>query len=71
VERITNTEKITINAFEEPFSKQIEDKMLELKQLKYRANEYDAVIVGNFDNFQGMAQIKCRFVKEAVTQAGP
>jgi hypothetical protein len=50
VERITNTEKITINAFEEPFSKQIEDKMLELKQLKYRANEYDAVIVGNFDN---------------------
>lgn len=50
VERITNTEKITINAFEEPFSKPIEDKMLELKQLKYRANEYDAVIVGNFDN---------------------
>lgn len=50
VERITNTEKITINAFEEPFSKPIEDKMLELKQLRYRASEYDAVIVGNLDN---------------------
>lgn len=50
VERITNTEKITINAFEEPFSKAIEDKMLELKQLRYRASEYDAVIVGNLDN---------------------
>jgi hypothetical protein len=50
VERITNTEKITINAFEEPFSKPIEDKMLELKQLKHRSHEYDAVIVGNFDN---------------------
>lgn len=50
VERITNTEKITINAFEEPFSKPIQDKMLELKQLRYRANEYDAVIVGNLDN---------------------
>ena len=50
VERITNTEKITINAFEEPFSKPIEDKMLELRQLRYRASEYDAVIVGNLDN---------------------
>jgi len=25
----------------------------------------------NFDNFQGMAQIISRFVKEAVTQTGP
>lgn len=50
VERITNQERITINAFEEPFSKPIEDKMLEVKQTKYKANRYDVVIVGNLDN---------------------
>lgn len=50
VERITNKERITINAFEEPFSKPIEDKMLEIKQTKYKANRYDVVIVGNLDN---------------------
>lgn len=50
VERITNQEKIIINAFEEPFSKAIEDKMLEVKQTKYKANRFDAVIVGNLDN---------------------
>ena len=47
VERITNTEKITINAFEEPFSKQIEDKMLELNALaeKHKTKPTDMVQV--------------------------